>query len=247
MGIRKEGEYSKEDRNSCVMNQIGYKDPIAAVCPESQIWSGTCSPRPAEEGKGQVSQNRCLTRTRESPPARPLAHGHVGPATPSAEPPADPSCYLSPAPGPRTRLHTHTHTHTPQRNPHARAAAADAFASTRERERERERGRDGRRGGRRRWDGRRPEAAHVRGRVRPPSFSPSPSSRYFSLLSLCCLQPVCAFAYRRSACPPLVPERAHSISLAHGGGVFVRGACSAGSRGDRNAGAVWLTEAVQYD
>ena len=138
MGIRKEGEYSKEDRNSCVMNQIGYKDPIAAVCPESQIWSGTCSPRPAEEGKGQVSQNRCLTRTRESPPARPLAHGHVGPATPSAEPPADPSCYLSPAPGPRTRLHTHTHTHSAAQSARPRGSRRRLRLDQRERERERE-------------------------------------------------------------------------------------------------------------
>jgi len=71
---------------------------------------------PGEEGKG--SQNRWLTRTRESPPARTQAHGHVGPATPSASrQPADPFLFIYPRPpGPRTPAHT------PQRSPHTRGS-----------------------------------------------------------------------------------------------------------------------------
>lgn len=136
---------------------------------------------------------------------------------------------------------------TPAHIPRTPAAAANAFAvASRSSARPTrpqgpgERGWHGCRGGRRRWDGRRPEAPHVRRRVSPLSFPDS-------FLPLLLAPPP------RSACPPPVPVTRIdicSISLAPGGGAFVRGctaACSAGSRGDRNAGTVWVTEAVQYD
>lgn len=182
-----------------------------------------------------VSENRWLMRTGESPPAgRPT--DIWGPAV--RQPPANPFLFLF--------IH-------PPGSPHACTHSAHTRGS-RKRLRRRvpllrppdatpgpgERGRHGCRGGRRRWDGRRPEAPHVRRRVSPLSFPDS-------FLPLLLAPPP------RSACPPPVPVTRIdicSISLAPGGGAFVRGctaACSAGSRGDRNAGTVWVTEAVQYD
>jgi hypothetical protein len=191
-----------------------------------------------------VSENRWLMRTGESPPAgRPT--DIWGPATPSASrqpPAASQSLPVSIYSSARAPPHACTHSaHTP--------AAANAFAvASRSSARPTrplgpgERGRHGCRSGRRRWYGRRPEAPHVRRRVSPLSFPDS-----FSFLQLIFAPPP------RSACPPPVPVTRIdicSIFLAPGGGAFVRGctaACSAGSRGDRNAGTVWVTEAVQYD
>lgn len=208
---------------------------------------------PGEEGKG-LTKPVADPRTRESPPARPRVGPRTcGPRHAVRQPPADPFLLFYPRPrGPRTPAHT----------PHTLAAAANALAvasrssSARPTRAERARGRDGRRrGGRRRWDGRRPEAPDVRGRV--SALSSPPLSFLPLLLAPLPLLPACLCVRVRVSAICLSPRLfrdAHRYLLDFSGpwdGFLVRGcaaaACSAGSRGDRNAGTVWLTEAAQYD
>lgn len=194
-------------------------------------------PREDEQGNGLTKPvadaDRRISALRQ-------AHRHLGPRHAVRQPPAaSRSLPVSIYSSARVRV-----PRTPAHIPRTPAEAANAFAvASRSSARPTrplgpgERGRHGCRSGRRRWDGRRPEAPHVRRRVSPLSLPDS-------FLPLLLAPPP------RSACPPPVPVTRIdicSIFLAPGGGAFVRGctaACSAGSRGDRNAGTVWVTEAV---
>jgi len=185
------------------MNHIEFGNSTAAVCREPNLVRHMFCP--GEEGKG--SQNRWLTRTRESPPARTQAHGHVGPATPSAS--RSRPVYLSPAPGsPHACTHSaaqSAHSRQPQTlslSPSRHAPPPPARREPRERERS---------GWPPRWSttlGWTPSRSGSCSRTSEhPFFSPSPSSRYTSRsspsvtclsVSLCvrvsaiCLSPACS-------------------------------------------------------
>jgi hypothetical protein len=142
--------------------------------------------------------------------------------------------YLSPSldsfPGPALHCHTHSaRSRQPQTPRSSPAATPDP---------RREAGSHGRRGGRRRWDGRRPEAAHVRGRVSDlpfPHLLPCSSP-------IGCL-PACLPARSRTR-DLLVSRRASGFGrLLSPPGFCVLGCsvvCPTGSRVDREAGAVWF-------